>query len=171
MELIIKSKKYGERTVYIDDEDYETVKDNVWRLLHQPKSKTEYAITNIRNGRKIVTLRMHVLIMGKVEGMVIDHIDSNGLNNRKNNLRHGTQAQNMGNCRIINTNTSGFKGVFKVRSKRYTLKKPFWVYIWHNNKRISGGYFTNKIDAAKKYNELAIKYRGEFANLNIIPNE
>lgn len=165
MELLIKSKKYGERTVYIDDEDYDLVKNHVWRLLHQPDSKTEYAMTNIKKNRPIVTIRMHILIMGARQGMVIDHIDGDGLNNRKRNLRFCTQAQNTQNSRMQISNTTGYKGVFL--EKRNPIN-PFWCYLWVNNKRISGGYFKTAKEAAIKYNELAAIHHGEFARLNPI---
>lgn len=58
--------------------------------------------------------------------------------------------------------------VQKIRRKKNSY---FGVRIKLMNKKYFGGYFTSVIDAAKKYNEMALKYHGEFAFLNKIPNE
>lgn len=165
MELLIKSKKYGERIVLIDDEDYDKIKGHVWRLLHQKDGDTEYVQTNIIKKHPTKTMRMHIMIMGRKEGMVIDHIDGNGLNNQKANLRFCTQGRNTQNSRMQKSNTTGYKGVYFQKKK---LNRPYWSYLWVNKKRITGGYFKTAQEAAAKYNELAIKHHGEFARLNKI---
>lgn len=165
MEIIIKSKKYGERKVIIDDADYDLVKHKKWRLLVQPHSYTEYAIANSNTVKPYYTIRMHVLIMGAKKGFVVDHKDRNGLNNTRNNLRHCTQSQNTCNRMLQSNNTTGYNGVFFVKSSN---KNQYWAYIWVNKKRIGGGMYGTAIEAAVKYNEMAIKYHGEFAKMNKI---
>ena len=93
----------------------------------------------------------------------IDHRDGNKLNNRRNNLRICAQAENAMNRKININNTSGYKGVYWNKPRRK------WVaLIGVNKKRIHLGMFSNKINAAKAYNDAAIKYHGEFSNLNKI---
>jgi hypothetical protein len=106
------------------------------------------------------------MIMGKTKKH-IDHIDGNGLNNRRANLRKCTRSQNISNRRVIQkNNTTGFKGVY-FDSK----KKLYRTMIGAKGVRYRGGRFKSPIDAAKKYNELAVKHHGEFARINLIPNE
>lgn len=87
-----------------------------------------------------------------------DHIDGNGLNNRRDNLRLSTKTQNSRNCRLSSKNTSGFKGV------HYRPDKRKWdAKISVNNKTIFLGYFDTPEEASDAYHAAAIKYFGEFA--------
>lgn len=96
-------------------------------------------------------------------GLEVDHIDRDPMNNRIENLRLGTHAQNGYNLSISKKNTSGYKGV------SFNKKKNMWESaLMFNYKRIALGFFDDKNEAAKAYNEGARKYYGEFANLNII---
>lgn len=165
MKLTIYSRKFGGREVLIDDEDYELILKYHWLLSFEGKSV--YAVGYVPGDSKQV--RMHRLIMGVLDtpSIHIDHIDRNSLNNQKSNLRRATIAENSRNVGANRTSTTGFKGVFY-----YTKHaKAGWyaVRIKVKNKAIFGGYFKDPVEAAKKYNELAIKYHGEFAYLNKIP--
>ena len=62
-------------------------------------------------GDKSSTVKLHRVIMGNPEGILVDHIDCNSLDNRRKNLRLATCAQNTQNQRISKSSTSGFKGV------------------------------------------------------------
>ncbi len=94
------------------------------------------------------------------DGLVIDHINRNGLDNRRANLRFATIAQNAWNSRM-RKNRSGYKGVWFAKDK-----DKFRAAIWHNNKRIYLGYFNSPITAARAYDAAAKKYHGNFAVLN-----
>lgn len=107
---------------------------------------------------------MHRLIMNPSKGMTIDHIDGDGLNNTKSNMRICTQQQNCMNKKMTSRNTTGFKGVYFVKSCLV-----YWAYISISKKRIGLGCYKTAIDAAIAYNKAAIKYYGEFAKLNEIP--
>ena len=92
--------------------------------------------------------------------MEIDHINGNGLDYRKCNLRVCTHQQNLQNQRI-QKGVSKFKGVCWHKASQKWMAK-----IKHNYKTIYLGVFNNEIDAAKSYNKKAKELFGEFARLN-----
>jgi len=149
----------------VDDEDFERLNIFKWTFSRQ-REKTGCAVRNI--GRKdngtVVLYRMHWEIMGKPKkGFVVDHINGNELDNRKCNLRICSYRNNARNKVKQKNNTSGYKGVSL--DKR---RNKWSVRIKTNNKYKFCGYFKNIIDAVKTYNDVAKKYHGKFANLNII---
>lgn len=158
-EIIVHSKKYGNQTALIDDCDFRIVSGYHWML--RKYNTVQYAYAKSKDpGRHYVD--MHRLIVGCPEGKEVDHRDHNGLNNQRANLRVCEKSENRKNIRMPITNTSGFKGVHF----RDGLSKPWRVKIDVDGKVIYGGYFSDKAEAAKKYNEMAVKYYGEFAQLN-----
>ncbi|APM39404.1 HNH endonuclease [Clostridium kluyveri] len=94
---------------------------------------------------------------------IIDHIDGNGLNNCKSNLRIVTSQQNSFNRRYKVLKTSKYKGVYwNSQFKRWKAR------IQVDGKRILIGTFENEEDAARAYSEKALFYFKEFAKLNVI---
>jgi hypothetical protein len=96
----------------------------------------------------------------------IDHINHNGLDNRRINLRFATIGQNNKNRKLSKVNTTGYRGVsiFKKKDGGILYKAA----IFKDGKTYHGGYFKLAEDAAAKYNELALKFNGEFAGLNTL---
>lgn len=92
---------------------------------------------------------------------VVDHINLNGLDNRRGNLRLCTDGQNKANGRIRRDNTSGYRGVY------WNASANKWqAYISVNSKRLYLGVFSDPWDAAVAYNDAALKHFGEFARIN-----
>jgi len=151
---------------------YEAVVDDVdaelaaltWTAL--PNSNTVYACRGIPLGDgKQTTAYLHRVILALKlgrdlrEGEHVDHIDGNGLNNTRGNLRVCSNAQNRANSRKRVDNISGLKGVcwHKQRGKWH-------VQIGVNGKLIHIGYYTRKEAAYAAYCEAAARYHKEFAN-------
>lgn len=160
----IKAKN-GE-IILVDDDDFELLSKYNWRMNGKGRN-TRYACANIIKGEKAVI--MHRFIMKPEKNVFIDHINGNGLDNRKENLRLCTNQQNQGNQKISKKNTSGYRGVSKLITRYKSKKYVYWrAEIVKNGKQIRIGSFKNIKDAARAFNAEAIKHFGEFAKLNII---
>ncbi len=140
----------------VDAADYERLRSYKWLAVEM--GRCWYGRTLKRDGRP---LAMHRLIMDAPKGLMVDHIDHNGLNNRKSNLRLCTRKQNRRNRRPNLGGSSKYKGVCWCKSS-----KKFRAAISHNKKRIYLGYFHDEVEAAKAYDEKARELFGEFAYLN-----
>jgi hypothetical protein len=158
----------------VDDEDFAMLSAYKWHA-HKGKGKIYYAISNIDigeraerkffngrlyNARKITTcIKMHRLIMKPPKNMVIDHINGNGLDNRKENLRVCSPAQNNLNSTKKAQASSKYKGVRKHQGK--------WdARISINKETIYLGRFNSVINAATAYNIGAAIYHKQFAKFN-----
>jgi hypothetical protein len=140
----------------VDVEDYERLGRYKWLAVEM--GRCWYGRTLERDGKP---LAMHRVIMDAPKGLFVDHIDHDGLNNRKSNLRLCTRKQNRRNRRPNRGGTSKYKGVHWSKSC-----KKYRAAISHNKKRFCLGYFRDEIEAAKAYDEAAKKFFGEFAYLN-----
>lgn len=142
----------------VDDEDYESVNEYKWCAWHDDaRTRVWYAVSWV-DGR---LTKMHQLILNRPIGRDIDHRNSNGLDNRRANLRLCTRSQNLANMEKRRGNTSSrYKGVnfHKHTGKwRAEIGSGSGKYI---------GVFATEEDAARAYNEAARKLWGEFALLN-----
>jgi len=163
------------RYAIVDPKDYEWLSKYRWGI--QRGRRTNYAArrTEQRPGVKRKYVFMHKEIMkealaaARVPGpgprptkLVVDHINHNGLDNRRANLRVATLAENCRNRRKQKKPTSSkYKGVSweKVRGQ--------WrAVIRTDNGNISLGYFRSELAAARAYDEAAKTYHGRFASLN-----
>lgn len=139
----------------VDDADVDRATERNWG--HHKTRNNIYARSNA--GKKFKTLLLHRYIM-QIPGRV-DHINGNGLDCRRCNMRPATHAQNIMNSGIRSNNKSGFKGVFWNSQKRKWNAK-----IMLNYRNIHCGFFDDVIEAAKAYDTAARIYHGEFAKLN-----
>ena len=146
----------------VDPADYKRLKGYEW--ITRKASNCFHAQRYGANGKRKrgTIVYMHQEILKVPEGMLVDHINNDGMGNRSANLRASTTAQNSRNRKKFSKPCSSkYKGI-SLRKKNRT-----WLAtITFENKKIYLGYFKNEIDAAKAYDEAAKKYHGEFACLN-----
>jgi hypothetical protein len=145
----------------IDADDAERVLQHKWYL--QTNDDREYAAAcHTTSPNQKIVIFMHRLILNAPKGVQVDHLDGDGLNNTRANLRLCTHAQNMANQRLRRaTNTSGYKGVYwKKHAKQWCAQ------IKHQGRKHHLGYYRNPEDAARAYDRAAITFFGEFARLN-----
>jgi hypothetical protein len=156
------------KVTIIDAQDAERVLRYKWHAerRHGPKSRTFYAVTTIRkeNGKQ-TGLSMHRFILQLPPRTPhVDHRNGDGLDNRRENLRLATPAQNNRNVKISQLNTSGFKGVsWRKRDHRWRAQIQFNGHVKHL------GHFQIKEEAAAIYDKAARELFGEFARPNGIP--
>ena len=150
------------KVAIVDDEDFDYLNQFKWHVFNNNGKFYARRRFLLSNGN-ISKILMHRFIMKPNKDMVIDHLDGNPLNNQKTNLRICTQSENNKNRNLNINNRSGFKGVYW-----FEKIKKWRTHIRNNKKIIYLGCHINIIDAARAYNEAALKYHGEFANLNKI---
>jgi|WetSurMetagenome_2_1015567.scaffolds.fasta_scaffold55921_5 hypothetical protein len=156
IKFLCESKKYWNQEVIIDSEDWDKIKNYHWCIRRN--KNLIYVLTRTKINKFI--LQRLILNLTNMN-FVIDHINHNGLDNRKCNLRICTQSENSKNQKLKKNNTSGFKGVYWDN-----LRQKWHCQIMINRKCIYLGLFVNKIDAALTYNNKAKELFGEFACLN-----
>jgi hypothetical protein len=150
------------KVALVDDEDYEYLMQ--WKWFANKKGSTFYAVRSLHSNNVRKTIFMHRLITNNINTkMQTDHLNGNGLDNRKINLRICTTSQNSMNRGLQINNTTGFKGV---NYDKFSNK--FRAQIRVNNIYKNLGYYIDPKDAARAYNAAAIKLHGEFAKLNEI---
>jgi len=164
MELKIESVRHGNHIILIDDEDYDKIKNITWHIGYERHSGGYYVLSKIwvKEEKKQYQIAMHRIIMDCPKGMIVDHINHNGLDNRKCNLRICTHSENGRNVKKHRIDTSSrYKGVCKK-----TKEKNYSAQITIDKKRIHIGTFKTEDQAAIAYNIAALKHHGEYASLN-----
>jgi len=143
----------------VDDSDYEWLSGYSWFVHNTGKYKYAQGWDGTTRNRKRVV--MHRIIIDAQPGEQVDHINHDGLDNRRENLRKCTASQNQGNSRIGKNNVSGYKGVSLFSSAE----------TWRCTIRCKGtnkylGTFDTPEEAAYAYDMEAARLFGEFAYLN-----
>jgi hypothetical protein len=152
----------GDKETLVDIDDCPVLIANTWQSFTD-KSGNTYAVRRIGTGSESRQFRMHLQLLGEQENKVIDHINGNGLDNRRFNLRHVTVSQNGANRKKQRYDSlSRFKGVTR-NQKRCQ---------WQASIRINGklkwlGYHDTEELAALAYDRAALEIFGQYARPNI----
>jgi hypothetical protein len=143
----------------VDDGDYEKLIGSAWRLNRQTMKRGVqfYACRTTSSGKESMA---NAILGPPPAGMVWDHHNGNGLDNRRANLRPATREENSRNSRKKRSPTSSrFKGVRK-------HKRRWYASIWVGGRGIHLGSFTDEREAAAAYDQAARYHFGEFACAN-----
>lgn len=142
------------RFAIVDDEDFEWLSQ--WGWYAWKGRNTLYAARHIRKGGHRM-IHMHRLINKTPDHLFTDHRNGDGLDNRRNNLRTATAAQNCANARRRPDSTSGVKGVYFDKSRR-----KWAADIQCEKMRVRLGRFETKDAAIEAYQTAAKTLFGEF---------
>lgn len=151
------------KVALVDDKFFEALSQ--WKWTCDSKDRTDYAYRQQVIGGKLRCIKMHRFIAGrllgwKIDGLEIDHRNTNGLDNRGRNLRVATSSQQKMNSRVRAGRK--YKGVSYHRPSGLFLAR---IYL---PAQTSLGYYETDVEAAKAYNKAAQLHFGEFARLNVI---
>ena len=161
---VAQAKSEGKFTI-VDPSDFYRLNSFDW--LASGRDDNLYAARVIRSqSGRLNTILMHREILKAPPGLLVDHRNTNSLDNRRSNLRLATPSQNSCNSRRDKSNTySRYRGV------SFSKRKGKWfATIRVNGRKIWLGYFDNELDAARAYDMAAKQYHKEFACLNF-PSE
>jgi len=162
-ELIIESKAHGRHTILYDACDADKVEPYSWYIMKGYKKKTYYAKRNLprrADGSRPATLLMHRVLTECPKGMMVDHRNGNGLDNRQENMRVCTMSQNQMNRGKTSQNSTGFKGVYKTGD---SMLNPYSAKIQKDGKVYCLGHYRTAEEAheVRKKKEKALF--GDFA--------
>lgn len=130
----------------VDIADYDFLMQWKWHAYTKPKTKSAYAVRTTKKSGKKETIWMHRLINSTPSGLFTVHINGNGLDNRRVNLRTATHQENMVNCARWKSGSSKYRGVsWHVSNKRWVAQ------ITVNYKNIYIGAFATELEAKEAY--------------------
>jgi len=147
------------KVAIVDDDDYEWLSVWKWHYTNVGYAARDRSRTAPGGRKKIF---MHREIMNAPDGFEVDHVEPEmRLDNRRQNLRNCTHAQNMKNRKKSSRNTSGYTGVYWNKGA-----KKWQAYIRADGKTLYLGLFENAEEAARVRDAKARELRGEFARMN-----
>lgn len=146
----------------VDDEDYDLLSSTTWRAALK-KNGVCYAVRDVSAAKdpSRPKMLMHRQVLNAQPGTIVDHINRDGLDNRKSNLRFVTNQQNCTNRVGWSGTSSIYKGVTWDKER-----KKWRAILNYNGTTYRIGRFDSEVAAAKAYDVKAVELCGEFACLN-----
>jgi len=162
--VAIGSNRDPERYAKISPQDAELILRYKWKVTHTRKASDRlyYAQAEKYVGPKRTVIKMHRLIMDAKPGQHVAHINGDGLDNRRENLRFSDPQKNIANSKKRKIMSSRFKGVCWHRAAQ-----KWMAAITKDRKQIYLGLFEDEIAAAQAYDVKAKEIFGEYASLNL----
>ncbi len=162
-----KIKLTQRKYALVDDEDFEYLNQFKWFAIKN--GHTFYAARSVwlRNELKEIQSLMHREIIHTPKGKMTAHLDGNGLNNRKYNMRVCSNKENQQNRQTVR-GKSKYKGVYLHKQKDRQKVYFYWSAQIKGDKEMHLGSFKTEKEAALAYNKKAKELFGEFAYLNKI---
>lgn len=143
------------KVAIVDDEDFEVLAQYKWSV---DKTRNGFYAVRVKSKKKIY---MHRQIVDAQKGVLVDHVNHNGLDNQRSNLRLCTYIQNSQNMKTLRGGSSKFKGV------SWASREEKWLATYQlSGKKKYIGYFEKEEDAAMAYDIAVTEDFGEFALTN-----
>lgn len=147
------------KVALVDSQDYEQLNQWSW-YANSNSPHLWYACRRKQVDKKRTLFLMHRVILNAPRHLQVDHINGNGLDNTRANLRLCTQSQNLHNQRTV-FGSSKYKGVYWNK-----FGKQWRAHIGIDGKVVHLGYFRSEKQAALAYDNIVIKIIGKFAYTN-----
>jgi hypothetical protein len=168
------------KVALIDDEDFDRVSQYTWFCRAEGYAARGYVAgyrdptqPHSKNSNQIIKIEyLHRFLMKPPDGMTVNHINGNRLDDRRCNLRICTKMESSRNRKAVTPGLgrkrrgrwSKFKGVCYLRGKENVSRWRAQIHV--GGRVFYGGHHRTAEEAARAYDRLAIQYFGEFARLN-----
>jgi len=146
----------------IDEADVPLVAGRPWHVYCRGRRRRTLYAARMEAGQRVL---MHRVILGVGPRLYVDHVNGDGLDNRRENLRVADRQQNRQNSRLDRDSRSGLKGI-RLKKEGKGRSKPWEARIGVNGRQLFLGCFSDPKEAALAYDEAAVRHFGEFALTN-----
>jgi hypothetical protein len=152
------------KSALVDDEDYEWLSQWKWTYAGENYAyRMQHLGVGADGKAKKKSILMHRIITNAPKGLDVDHVNRDGLDNQRHNLRVCTRTQNLANSIVSTGRYSNLRGAFLDKKTGLWSSK-----IMVNRKLIRLGWFTTDVDAHEAYKAASVKYNGKFSGYSCL---